>query len=75
MLTTFSLAYYPDIVSSHTPRQDFLVFLRNISKKVFCEVLNYIHTKKSVHYNNVLQHVLDKKIVDGRDYVTIILMD
>ncbi len=58
---------------SHIPRQDFLVFLRKMSKKGFYEVLNYIHEKKSVHYNEVLRHVLDKKIVDSRASVTIIL--
>ncbi|TSA18094.1 MAG: hypothetical protein D4R72_02810 [Nitrosopumilales archaeon] len=44
-----------------------------MSKKGFYEVLNYIHEKKSVHYNEVLRYVIDKKIVDSRASVTIIL--
>ncbi len=44
-----------------------------MSKKGFYEVFNHIHEKKSVHYNEVLKYVLDKKIVDSRASVTIIL--
>ncbi len=44
-----------------------------MSKKGFYEVFNYIHEKKSVHYNEVLRHALDKKIVDSRASITIIL--
>lgn len=44
-----------------------------MSKKGFYEVFNYVHEKKSVHYNEVLRHVLDKKVVDSRASVTIIL--
>jgi DNA-binding HxlR family transcriptional regulator len=58
---------------SNIPKHDFLVFFRKMSKKGFYEVFNYIHEKKSVHYNEVLKHVLDKKIVDSRASVTIIL--
>jgi len=43
-----------------------------MSKKGFYEVFNYIYEKKSVHYNEVLRHVLDKKIIDSRASVTII---
>ncbi len=44
-----------------------------MSKKGFYEVFNYIYEKKSVHYNEVLRHALDKKIVDSRASITIIL--
>lgn len=58
---------------SHIQQKDLLVFLRKMSKKGFYEVFNYVHEKKSVHYNEVLKYVLDKKIVDIRASVTIIL--
>ncbi|MGI0101604.1 MAG: hypothetical protein ACREA7_03295 [Nitrosotalea sp.] len=58
---------------SHIPRQDFLVFLRKMSKKGFYEVFNYVYEKKNVHYNEVLKHALDKNIIDSRASVTIIL--
>ena len=58
---------------SHTQNHDFLVFLRKMSKKGFYEVFTYIYEKKNVHYNEVLRYALDKKIVDSRASVTIIL--
>ncbi len=44
-----------------------------MSKKGFYEILNSINEKESVHYNEVLRYALDKKIVDSRASVTIIL--
>jgi DNA-binding HxlR family transcriptional regulator len=44
-----------------------------MSKKGFFEVLIYVYEKKNVHYNEVLKHVLDKKIVDSKASVIIIL--
>ncbi len=44
-----------------------------MSKKGFYEVFNYVYEKKSVHYNEVLKHALDKNIIDSRASVTIIL--
>ena len=53
--------------------QDFLPFLRMMSKKGFYYILNYINNNESIHYNEVLKYVLDKKIVDSGALVTIIL--
>jgi len=44
-----------------------------MAKKGFYEILNYIAEKKTVHYNEVLRHAMDKKIVDSRASITIIL--
>lgn len=44
-----------------------------MAKKGFYEILNYIAEKKTVHYNEVLRHAIDKKIVDSRASITIIL--
>jgi len=44
-----------------------------MSKKGFYDVLSYVCEKKSVHYNEVLRYVLDRRIVDSRASVTIIL--
>lgn len=54
-------------------KDDFLLFLRKMAKKGFYEILNYIAEKKTVHYNEVLRHAMDKKIVDSRASITIIL--
>jgi len=54
-------------------RRDFLIFLRKISKKGSYEILNYVDEQKNVHYNEVLRYALDKKIVDSRASITIIL--
>lgn len=44
-----------------------------MSKKGFLEVLEYVRDNEGVHYNEVLRHAFDKKIVDSRASVTIIL--
>ena len=44
-----------------------------MSKKGFYHVLNHINENENVHYNDVLKYSIDKKIVDGRASVTIIL--
>ena len=44
-----------------------------MSKKGFFQVLNHIKEKGDVHYNDVRKYSLDKKIVDSRASVTIIL--
>jgi DNA-binding HxlR family transcriptional regulator len=44
-----------------------------MSKKGFYEILNYIYEKKNVHYNEVLRYALDKRIVESRASITIIL--
>jgi DNA-binding HxlR family transcriptional regulator len=44
-----------------------------MSKKGFYDILKYIEEKKNVHYNDVLRYALDKKIVDSRASITIIL--
>lgn len=54
-------------------RKDFLAFLKRISKKGFLEVLEFVRDNEGVHYNDVLRHAFDKKVVDSRASVTIIL--
>lgn len=54
-------------------RRDFLTFLKRMSKKGFLEVLEFVRDNEGVHYNDVLRHAFDKKIVDSRASVTIIL--
>ena len=44
-----------------------------MSKKGFYDTLNYIIEHEDVHYNDVLKHCLEKKIVGSRASVTIIL--
>lgn len=44
-----------------------------MSKKGFLEVLEFARDNEGVHYNDVLRHTFDKKIVDSRTSVTIIL--
>ena len=44
-----------------------------MSKKGFYDILKHIEEKKSVHYNDVLRYALDRKIVDSRASITIIL--
>lgn len=58
---------------SHSSGRDFLTFMRKMSKKGFYEVLKHINERKTVHYNDVLNYLLDKKVVDSRASVTIIL--
>lgn len=54
-------------------RQNFLTFLKRMSKKGFLEVLEFVRDNEGVHYNDVLRHAFDKNIVDSRASVTIIL--
>lgn len=58
---------------SDNKRQEFLIFLRMMSKKGFYEILLYVKDKENVGYNQVLKHAIDKKIVDSRASITIIL--
>lgn len=44
-----------------------------MSKKGFYDILNHVGENDDVHYNDVLRHALEKKIIDGRASVTIIL--
>lgn len=44
-----------------------------MSKKGFYEILNHMIEHKHIHYNDVLKHCLEKRIVDSRASVTIIL--
>ena len=47
--------------------------MKRMSKKGFVEVLEFVRDNEGVHYNDVLRHTFDKKIVDSRASVTIIL--
>lgn len=53
--------------------KDFTAFLRIMSKKGFYDMLNHIIDHENVHYNDVLRHCLEKRIVDSRASITIIL--
>lgn len=44
-----------------------------MSKKGFYDILNYVKESEDVHYNQVLKYALDKKIIDSRASITIIL--
>lgn len=44
-----------------------------MSKKGFYDTLEYVRDNEGVHYNEVLRHAFDKKLVDSRASVTIIL--
>jgi DNA-binding HxlR family transcriptional regulator len=54
-------------------RRSFLASMKKMSKKGFLEVLEYVRDNEGVHYNDVLRHAFDKKIVDSRASITIIL--
>jgi DNA-binding HxlR family transcriptional regulator len=56
---------------SHT--QNFLIFLRMMSKKGFYNILNYVDGQGNVQYNHVLKYAMVKKIVESEASVTIIL--
>lgn len=47
--------------------------MRKMSKKGFYEALKHVNEKKTVHYNDVLNYLIDKKVIDSRASVTIIL--
>ncbi|HSD04180.1 MAG TPA: hypothetical protein VLB45_00305 [Nitrosopumilaceae archaeon] len=70
---TFSGLKVSNKVLSDSQRQEFLVFLRMMSKKGFYEILLYVKDKENVGYNQVLKYAIDKKIVDSRASITIIL--
>lgn len=44
-----------------------------MSKKGFYEILNHVIEHENTHYNDVLKHCLEKRIVDSRASITIIL--
>jgi len=44
-----------------------------MSKKGFYEILNHVIEHENIHYNDVLKHCLEKRIVDSRASITIIL--
>lgn len=54
-------------------QENFLIFLRLLSKKGFYEVLKYVHSEKNVHYNQVKKHAIESGIVDSNASITIIL--
>lgn len=47
--------------------------MRKMSKKGFYDTLNYVSEKQSAHYNEILNHLVGKKIIDSRVSVPIIL--
>ena len=58
---------------SETHDQEFLIFLRMMSKKGFYSLLNYIKEEENVSYNQALKYAIDKKIVESNASITIIL--
>lgn len=56
---------------SHT--QEFLIFLRIMSKKGFYNILKCVDEQGNVQYNQVLKYAMGNKIVESRASVTIIL--
>lgn len=44
-----------------------------MSKKGFYDVFKYVKDNEGIHYNEVLKYAFDKKIVDSRASITIIL--
>lgn len=54
-------------------RSEFLAFMKKMSKKGFYEVLEHVKENPDVHYNDVLRYAFDRKIIDSRASVTIIL--
>jgi DNA-binding HxlR family transcriptional regulator len=56
---------------SHT--QEFLIFLRMMSKKGFYTILKYVDEQGNVQYNQVLKYAMGKKIIESGASVTIIL--
>ena len=54
-------------------RQNFRKFLQKMGKKGFLDTLELIRDNKNIHYNEIQKYLLDKKILDGRASVPIIL--
>lgn len=54
-------------------QENFLIFLRILSKKGFYEILKYVEQKKSLQYNQVQKYAIENKIVDSNASITIIL--
>lgn len=52
---------------------DFLIFLRMMSKKGFYDILKHIKKHKSAHYNDVLNYAIDNSVVSSKASITIIL--
>lgn len=44
-----------------------------MSKKGFYDILKYVKENEGIHYNEVLKYAFDKKIVESRASITIIL--
>ena len=51
----------------------FRTFLRKMSKKGFFEVLDFMGDKDWLHYSEILEHCMIKRIVDSRATVTTIV--
>jgi len=61
------------MLMSEEKNQEFLIFLRMMSKKGFFIVLKYVKEQENISYNKVLKHAMDKKIVESGASITIIL--
>ena len=53
--------------------EDFLIFLRMMSKRGFYEVLKFVHEEGSVQYNQVQKYAISSRIVSSQASITIIL--
>lgn len=54
-------------------KRDFREFLNEMSKRGFYDVLARIDEMGSMHYNDVLKFAFEKKLVESRASITIIL--
>lgn len=54
-------------------QENFLIFLRLLSKKGFYEILKYVQGEKNVHYNQVKKYAIESGVVDSNASITIIL--
>jgi len=60
----------------HTIDSDVMTpFLRVLAKKGTCDVLSHIQSKESMHYNEIMNYLLDEHIIKSRSCVTTILND
>ena len=54
-------------------REKLRKFLANTGRKGCVETLEIIQEQKGIHYNEILKHMLDKKVLKGTSYISTIL--
>lgn len=73
MLTTFGLDGNYSNKPLSSKKRDFREFLNEMSKRGFYDVLARIDEVGSMHYNDVLKFAFERKLVESRASITIIL--